>query len=161
MLLALFFVVEFKVSRPIIAITAFALLTVAAVGFAVVPYSWTAYLACYLVGGIGSGFLYTALPNLIVEAVPAEQQGISAGMLGVVQSMGSGIVIAITTALLNNNPVEAHIDVAGHASTQVIPQVFTDRGYTQSFWLVTGTTIVALAIAVLMRHGRKPATGGV
>ncbi|WP_040831289.1 MFS transporter, partial [Nocardia jiangxiensis] len=142
------------------AIVAFVLLIASAVGFVVVQYSWISYLALYVVAGLAFGFLWAALPNLIVDAVPEEQQGISTGMLGVIISLGTGGAMAVTTALLNSNPVVAHIDVAGHSSTQVLPQVFADRGYNQSFWMVLGITVVALIIALFMRHGRKPATGG-
>ncbi|MBY8861435.1 MFS transporter [Nocardia sp. CA2R105] len=149
-----------RVGGRALAIISFVVLAAASCAFALTHYSWQAYLLIYLLGGIGSGFLYAAQPILIVEAVPAEQQGVSAGMLGVMSSMGSGVIIGITTALLNSNPVKAHIDVAGHSSTTVLPQVFTDRGYTEGFWVVAGTTLVALVIAIFMRHGRAPATGG-
>ncbi|WP_433713912.1 MFS transporter [Nocardia sp. CA-084685] len=149
-----------RVGARIPAIIALGLLAVSGLGFVVVEYNWVTYLALYSVAGVAFGFLWAALPNLIVEAVPPEQQGISAGMLGVTLALGSGIAMAIATALLNNSPVVAHIDVAGESSTQAIPHVFADSGYTQSFWVVLVTTVIALVIAVLMRHGRKPATGG-
>ncbi|MEV4238401.1 MFS transporter [Nocardia sp. NPDC049737] len=149
-----------RVGARIPAIIALGLLAVSGLGFVVADYNWVTYLALYSVAGVAFGFLWAALPNLIVEAVPPEQQGISAGMLGVTLALGSGVAMAIATALLNNSPVVAHIDVAGESSTRAIPHVFADSGYTQSFWVVLVTTVIALVIAVLMRHGRKPATGG-
>ncbi|WP_067887970.1 MFS transporter [Nocardia vaccinii] len=149
-----------RLGARIPAILAFSILTISGIGFVVFHYSWITYLVLYLLAGIGFGCFYAAGPNLIMDAVPQEQQGISAGMLGVTMSMGSAICMAVTTALLNNHPVKAHIDVMGHSTVQTIPQVFADRGYTLSFWVVLATTIVALIIAVLMRHGRSPATGG-
>ncbi len=153
-------IVARRTGPRISAIIAFTVLTVSGIGFAVFHYSWVTYLVLAMLGGIAFGFVNAALPNLIVEAVPPEQQGISTGMLGVTMSVGTGGAMAITTALLNNNPVKAHIDVMGHQAVQVIPQVFADRGYTESFWVVVGTTVAALVIALLMRHGRQPATGG-
>lgn len=38
--------------------------------------------------GIGFGFYYAASPNLLIDAVPATRQGISAGMLAVAGSIG-------------------------------------------------------------------------
>ncbi|MEV0364711.1 MFS transporter [Nocardia fusca] len=149
-----------RVGARVPAIIALTLLGVSGVGFVVADYSWVTYLVLYVVAGVAFGFLWAALPNLVVEAVPPEQQGISSGMLGVTLALGSGVAMAITTALLNHNPVVAHFDIAGESSTQVVPQVFADSGYTQSFWVVLVTTVIALIIAVLMRHGRKPATGG-
>jgi hypothetical protein len=76
--------------------------------------------------------------------------------------MGSGIGVAIVTALLNGSPVRANISVAGTqvAHHQVIPQVFADRGYVVGFWMIAAFTLVSAVIALLMRHGRAPATGG-
>lgn len=150
-----------RVGARIPAIIALVLLSVSGLGFVVAEYSWVTYLVLYVIAGVAFGFLWAALPNLIVEAVPPEQQGISSGMLGVTLALGSGVAMAITTALLNHSPVVAHIDVAGESSTRAVPQVFADIGYTQSFWFVLATTVIALAIAVAMRHGRKPAAGGV
>lgn len=144
------------------AIFAFALTTALGVVYALaIPsYNWVFFLVLTLVFGIGYAFGGTALPTFIVEGVPAEQQGISIGMLGVVLGMAGAIGLAIVTALLNANPVKAHINVLGHSTTQVIPQVFANRGYVAGFWVLAGMTLVALVIAVVMRHGRTPATGG-
>jgi MFS family permease len=142
------------------AIVAFVVLTISGLGFALVHYSWATYAALYVFAGIGFGLFYSAGPNLLVDAVPPEQQGISAGMFGVVSSMGSAIGISVATALLNNHPVVAHISAMGQSRVQKIPQVFADRGYNESFWIVLGTTLVGLVIVLAMRHGRKPATGG-
>ncbi|MQY27882.1 MFS transporter [Nocardia aurantia] len=143
------------------AIIGLALLAIAALGYTVASYSWPVYLLISAIGGIAFGFIYAAVPNLIVEAVPAEQQGISTGMLGVVQNIGTSAAVAVMTAMLNANPVKAQLDVAGHRSEQVIPQVFADHGYHTSFVFVLITTIIGLVIALFMRHGRTPTTGGV
>lgn len=149
-----------RIGARIVAIAGFVVLTATALGFVFLPYSWENYLLLSLIGGIGFGCFYAAGPNLIIEAVPQQQQGISSGMLGVTMSLGSAAGLAITTALLNNNPVRAHIEVMGHSTVQTIPQVFAGRGYTESFWVALGMTVVALVVAIAMRHGRRPATGG-
>ncbi|WP_157117505.1 MFS transporter, partial [Nocardia vaccinii] len=149
-----------RIGARIPAIISLIVLIGAGIGFATVPYSWTTFAMLAAVSGIGFGFFYACAPLLMVDAVPPEQQGISLGMFGVVTSIGSGTGIAITTALLNNNPIKAHIDVMGHSVTQVIPQVFGDRGWSLGFWAMTAATTVALVVAVIMRHGRTPATGG-
>lgn len=132
-----------------------------AVSFAVTPHTWQMFLLLNAIFGIGFGFYYAATPILIVEGVPQEQQGISVGMLGVMQSMGVAIGLAIVTALLNNSPVKAHVSVAGGPpNVSVVPQIFADRGYELGFWMVATASLVALVVAVLMRHGRTPATGG-
>jgi MFS family permease len=107
---------------------------------------------------VGYAMLYAAMPITVTEAVPA-QQGIATGMLGVAMALGTSIGPAILAALLNNHPVIAHIDIAGHQVTQHIPQIFADPGHSQGFWAVIMTTLVVLAITAAMRSGRTPATG--
>ncbi len=144
------------------AVIAFVVISVMGVAFALASthYTWQLFFALAVLTGVGFALFYAAVPNLLVEAVPAEQQGISAGMLGVVLNIGAAVALAVFTALLNANPVKARIDVLGHAAVQPIPQVFGDHGYAAGFWVMTGCTVVALVIALFMRHGRKPATGG-
>ncbi|MEV4241723.1 MULTISPECIES: MFS transporter [Nocardia] len=150
-----------RVGGRIVAIMALAIMTGTGIGYALLPYSWTTYAILAAVFGIGFGFLYSSVPILVTEAVPPEQHAISSGMLGVTFSMGTSIGLAIVTALLNNSPVKAQINVMGNKFTQVIPQVFADRGYSLGFLVMSGFSFIALLIAVFMRHGRKPATGGI
>ncbi|MET9491258.1 MFS transporter [Nocardia sp. NPDC006630] len=142
------------------AIIGFAVLVISALGYIVFSFSWTTDAILYGLSGIGFGFFYAAAANLVVDAVPEEQQGISTGMLGVTINIGTAVSLAMVTALLNNNPVKANIDVMGHHAVQVIPQVFADHGYKLSFWLILGATVIALILALLLRHGRTPARGG-
>ncbi|WP_019925354.1 MFS transporter [Nocardia sp. BMG111209] len=127
---------------------------------AVPHYSWSLFLVFSVPFGVGFGLFQAATPILLVEGVPAEQQGITTGMYGVTTGMAAAIGLAVTTALLNASPVVAHIDVMGHAAAQTIPQVFADRGYVASYWVLSGATLIALVVALFMRHGRTPATGG-
>ncbi|GAA3230416.1 MFS transporter [Actinocorallia longicatena] len=132
-----------------------------AVLYALTPHEWVWLTLLSIPFGIAFGAYYATAPNLIIEAVPAEQQGVSAGMLGVMQSMGVAIGLAISTAFLNANPVKAVVAVGPQPpATSEINGIFADNAYELSFWLVAGTSVVALVAAYLMRHGRTPATGG-
>lgn len=145
------------------ALLGLAVLAALAVGFAFAcdgHYSWQLFLVLTLLFGIGFGFFFAAAANMVVEAVPEEQQGISVGMLGVMQGMGTAVGLAVITALLNENPVKANINALGHSITEPIPGVFADKGYVIGFWVMAGFSILALVIGALMRHGRNPATGG-
>ncbi|MFE9327485.1 MFS transporter [Nocardia sp. NPDC052278] len=154
-------VVARKLGARLPLLFAVAIFAVVGVAQAVGPHSWQLFAVTNAVFGLALGCYYAAAPNLIVEAVPQEQQGISVGMLGVVQSMGVAIGVAIVTAFVNANPLQASVSVAGQPpQTTVIPQVFADRGYELGFWFGVVTAVVALIIAILMRHGRTPTTGG-
>lgn len=145
--------------RPLV--FAVALMAAAGVAYAFLPHTWVVFALLSAAFGIGFGAYYASSPNLIIEAVPQEQQGISAGMLGIMQSMGVAIGLAVATAFLNANPVKAAVSVAGQPPVvREIPQVFADRGYELGFLFAAGASIVALIGAFIMRHGRAPATGG-
>ncbi|WP_433634924.1 MFS transporter [Nocardia sp. CA-120079] len=142
-------------------LVAVAVFAVVAIAQALAPHTWNVFLFTNAVFGLALGLYYAAAPNLIVEAVPQEQQGISVGMLGVTQSMGVAIGVAVVTAFVNAHPLQASVTVAGQPpQTSLIPQVFGDRGYELGFWFGAVTVIAALILTLVMRHGRTPATGG-
>lgn len=136
-------------------------LIVSAALYAALPYSWLTFM---LVGGLfgaGSGMVLASCVILITEAVPADRQGVSTGMLGVTQGMGSAIGIAIITAFLNANPIHAKVSLNGHLlATAVLPGVYAGHGYTLGFIVGGAVSIVALILVLLLRSGRTPATGG-
>jgi len=45
-------------------------------------------------------------------------------------------------------------------SVSEIPQVYTDHAYTIGFWMLVGVGALGTILAFVMKHGRKPATGG-
>ncbi|MEY9836705.1 MFS transporter [Streptacidiphilus sp. EB103A] len=123
------------------------------------------YAVIAVVFGLGFGSFYAAAPNLIVEAVPARQQGISAGMLGVVNSLATSVGTAVLTAFLAANPAKFKISIPGVPASRTggfitMPQIYADNGYRDGLLFAAGAGVVGLVVAVLMRHGRRPATGG-
>ncbi|WP_019927328.1 MFS transporter [Nocardia sp. BMG111209] len=152
-----------RIGARILAIVACVITGAVAAGSAVAitHYSWVTFAILAGVFGIGFAFFYTAGSVLIVDGLPADQQGIGSGMLGVTMGLSSAIGTAILAAFQSANPLTAHIEVMGRTIDQPIPQVFGDRGYTLSFWFMAATVVVALLIAVFMRHGRRPSTAGI
>ncbi|MQY20967.1 MFS transporter [Nocardia macrotermitis] len=135
--------------------------TASGITLALMPYSWLAFMLVGGIFGIGFGMFSASNPILITEAVPAEQQGVSTGMLGTAQGMGNAIGLAVITAFLNASPVHAKVSFNGNVmANTLIPDVFGDRGYTLGFVAGTVGAVIALVIVVFMRHGRTPATGG-
>ncbi|MEV6771662.1 MFS transporter [Nocardia sp. NPDC051030] len=142
-------------------VTALVIFVGSALAYAALSHGWQTQALISAVFGIAFALYYAATPNLIVEAVPARQQGISAGMLGVMQAMGAAIGLAVATAFLNANPVKAEITVMGTPTViKDIPLVYADKGYEVSFYFIAGAALIALVGAVIMRHGRTGATGG-
>ena len=112
--------------------------------------------------GIGYGLFHAANPNLIIDAVPPEQQGVMAGMNAVVSALGSSTAIAATGSVLASHPFQtvAALPTGGHIVTD-IPQVYTAQGFTAAYlYLMVPCGVIALVLTVLMRAGRTPARGG-
>jgi MFS family permease len=146
-------------------ILAMATFTLSCLLYAFFSHSAWQYGVIAVVFGLGFGSFYAAAPNLIVEAVPARQQGISAGMLGVVNSLATSVGTAVLTAFLAANPAKFKVTIPGVPASltggfNTIPQLYTDNGYRDGLLFAAGAGVVGLVVAVLMRHGRRPATGG-
>jgi len=152
-----------RIGARIPAIVACVIMAIVGVGFALATphYSWQLFAGASAIFGIGFAFFYASAAILIVDALPEEQQGIGSGMLGVALSLGGAIGTAVMAAFQSANPVVAHIDALGRSAAQPIPQVFADRAYVHTFYAMAASVAVALVIALVMRHGRKPSTAGI
>ncbi|MGM7644915.1 MFS transporter [Nocardia sp. JW2] len=133
----------------------------AGIAFALLPLTTTNFLVVNSIFSVGFGMYYACMPILLVEAVPQEQQGVSLGMLGVMQSMGVAIGLAVVTAFLHNNGMSALVSVGGLPQPATpLPELFGDHGYRLGFWVCAAASVLALSLALVMKHGRTPATGG-
>ncbi|MFJ4650728.1 MFS transporter [Nocardia sp. NPDC088792] len=142
-------------------VTALVIFVGSGLAYAALSHGWQTQALISAVYGIAFALYYASTPNLIVEGVPAQQQGISAGMLGVMQAMGAAIGLAVATAFLTANPVKAVVSVTGAPSvTKDIPLLYSDKGYEISFYFVAISAAIALIGALIMKHGRTAATGG-
>jgi EmrB/QacA subfamily drug resistance transporter len=90
--------------------------------------------------GIGIGLAFSALGNLIVEAVPPEQTGVATGMNTVMRTLGGALGGQIVATFIANN--------VAHGQP-------TLPGFTASFALESGFLIVAMIAALFI-----PALGG-
>src|SRR5207237_8870175 len=94
---------------------------------------WEFYVAM-LVMGIGMGFAFASMANLIVEAVPAHQTGVATGMNTIVRTIGGAI----------GSQVSAGIVTATRASTG-LP---TERGFTIAFSAAAAAVVVGFLVAL-------------
>ncbi|MEU4659753.1 hypothetical protein AB0G32_38455 [Streptomyces sp. NPDC023723] len=124
--------------------------------------TWQAQVGIGALWGLGRGFFCAACPNLIMDAVPARLQGVSARMLAVFGAVGGSTATAVLTPTFAAHPFEmVSVDPGGVRTVTDIPQVFTGAGYSQVY-LVVGSvaTALALLLALVLRSGRTPARGG-
>lgn len=113
--------------------------------------------------GIGTACFYAGGPNVLIDAIPAARQGISAAMYAAFGSFGSALAVALPTAILAAHPYQLVLQES--ATKQVvsdIPQVYTNNGFTESYLLVGVTcALIILILALVLRSGRTPARGGI
>ncbi len=106
--------------------------------------SGTIYLASGLLG-VGMALGYTAMANLIVEAVRADQTGVATGMNTNIRNIGSALGSGVATSL-----VVSSVAANGYP---------TAAGYTVSF-IVAGISLVVAAAAALKIPRRLGAPTG-
>ncbi len=98
---------------------------------------WQVYVATAL-AGVGMGLAFSAMTNLIVEAVPSSQTGVATGMNANIRTVGgaigSQVVVGVITAGL----------VAG--------ELPAERGYVISF-IIMAVAMVAAGLAALLVPG--------
>jgi EmrB/QacA subfamily drug resistance transporter len=100
---------------------------------------WTVYVASSLLG-IGIGFAFAALANLIVEAVRPDQTGVASGMNTIVRTIGGAIGAEVAASIL---------------AASVLASGYPDRhGYTVTFTLC-GAVLAIGILASLAVPGRK------
>ena len=114
--------------------------------------------------GVGFGVMYAVAPNLIIDAVPPRQQGISSGMLSVAGALAVSVGTAVVTAFIHANPLIMTVSVAGKVvnTTDLTAKysLTTWHAYVGIAWLITIAGALGLIIALVMKHGREPATAG-
>jgi EmrB/QacA subfamily drug resistance transporter len=102
--------------------------------------TWEIYVAM-LVMGIGIGFAFASMANLIVESVPAHQTGIATGMNTIVRSIGGAVGAQVSAGI-----VTATLAANGLPS---------ERGFTIAFAAAAGALAVGFAVATRVP---RPAT---
>ncbi|MFI1337926.1 MFS transporter [Streptomyces sp. NPDC020845] len=92
----------------------------------------------------GASLAYAAVPNLVIEATPVEQQAITAGMAGLLQTLGSTAAVQIVYVILLQNVGQL---------VQGSP-IYTNTGFVIAFLACAGFALVALVVGLLVPHGR-------
>jgi MFS family permease len=116
-----------------ITMLAYVLLAVAHVAHAEI------YFASLLIG-IGIGFAFASMSNLIVEAVRPDQTGVATGMNAVARTIGGAIGSQVAASIL-----------AANLAADGLP---SEHGYTLSFLVMAGALMACIA-ASLAVPGRK------
>ena len=121
----------------IIATAAFVLLAVAH------DERWEIYLAGAFMG-VGIGFSFAAMANLIVDAVPQEQVGVATGINSIMRTIGGSLGAQIAASI-----VATHL-IAGS-------NLPAEAGFTEAFILSAVVLVLACLAALAIPRRRVPA----
>ena len=121
----------------IVATLAFALLAVAH------DARWEIYVSSALLG-VGIGFSFAAMANLIVDAVPQEQVGVATGINSIMRTIGGSLGAQISATI-----VATHV-LAG----STLP---SETGFTEAFVMSGVVLVLACAAALAIPRRRPPA----
>ena len=94
---------------------------------------WEIYLASTLLG-IGLGLAYSAMSNLIVEAVPPAQTGVASGMNANIRTIGGAIGASVMASIVTSD-----LGKTGFPA---------EAGYTRGFAFLGIMTMVAIVAAL-------------
>ncbi|MFF1678521.1 MFS transporter [Streptomyces sp. NPDC058256] len=124
--------------------------------------TWQQQISIGVAFGLAFGFFFASAPNLLMDTVPAERQGVSSGMFFVFGSIGTAITTALFTAIAAAHPYQMVItQPTGGTITKDIPQVYDDSAYSLVYLLLgVVPAAIALVLALALRTGRTPARGG-
>jgi EmrB/QacA subfamily drug resistance transporter len=136
---------RFGSKLPLVAGTLFA---AASFAFLAVEHEhrWAVYFATALMG-LGIGFAFASMANLIVEAVDQRETGVATGMNTIMRTIGGSLGGQISATIL-----AGHV-VGGHP---------TSAGFTLAFSLSAAVVLIAfcMALAIPGRQRRELATDG-
>ena len=93
--------------------------------------------------GIGIGLAFSALGNLVVQAVPPHQTGVASGMNTVMRTLGGALGGQIAATFIANNMVNG---------------VPTLAGFTASFVMATAFLVVCVLAGLLVPSGPRGAS---
>lgn len=94
---------------------------------------WEIYVAMLLLG-IGIGFAFASMANLIVEAVPSHQTGVATGMNTIVRTIGGAIGSQVSAGIVT--------------ATLAVTRLPTERGFTIAFAASAAALAVGFVVAL-------------
>lgn len=110
---------------------------------------WTIILGATVVAA-GTAIAYSALPTLVMRAVPVGETGAANGLNTLMRSVGQAFCSAVVAAVLANVTFEA-----GGVSAPTL------HAYLLVFLIAGGAALAALAVTLCLPSGRAPGTGSV
>lgn len=138
-------------ARQVLLASSLCFLVVMVLGSRMFTVQWQVAITSF-VAGFAVGFLHSSNANLLQDALPARLGGAGNCIAGVIAMLASSAAVTVTGAIM-----------AGHVR-MTLPQshavIYGDAAFTQSYLWAGVVGVVGVAIILVMKHGRKPAEGG-
>ena len=96
---------------------------------------WEIYSASTTLG-IGLGLAFSAMSNLIVQAVPSAQTGVASGMNANIRTIGGAVGAGIMSSIVTSQLLKSGLPA--------------ESGYTRGFAFLAAITVVAILAAILI-----------
>jgi MFS family permease len=96
--------------------------------------------------GIGIGFSFASMANLVVESVPREEVGVATGINTIMRSLGGALGAQLVASLLTGKTI----------ANTAIP---TEAAYTDAFIVAAVAAGFAMVAALAIPHTRRPKPG--
>jgi MFS family permease len=93
--------------------------------------------------GVGIGLAFSALGNLIVQAVPPEQTGVASGMNTVLRTLGGALGGQLAATFIVDNTSHGHTSVTG---------------FTDSYWMAAAFLAVCVVAGVMVPQLQQAAS---
>jgi len=107
-------------------------------------YAWQIYVVGALLG-MGMGLAFSAMSNLIVQAVPAEQTGVASGMNANIRTIGGAVGAAVMSSIVTSTLLRGGLPA--------------ESGYTNGFLFVAVVTLFAVVAALFIPATRPVPVG--
>ena len=95
--------------------------------------------------GMGMGLAFSAMSNLIVQAVPAEQTGVASGMNANIRTIGGAVGAAVMSSIVTSTLLHGGLPA--------------ESGYTDGFLFVAVVTLFAVIAALFIPSTRPVPVG--
>ncbi|MFZ3566754.1 MFS transporter [Streptomyces sp. BH097] len=105
-----------------------------------------------LAAGCANGFLHSSNANLLQDSLPASQNAVGNSIAGMTTLLSAGIATALTGVVMSG-----HVLKVDAATSSV---VYADSALTHAYAYAAAVGAVGMVVALLMKHGRAPARGG-
>jgi EmrB/QacA subfamily drug resistance transporter len=98
-------------------------------------HAWEIYVASALLG-IGLGLAFSAMSNLIVQAVPPAQTGVASGMNANIRTIGGAVGAAVMSSIVTSTVLHGGLPA--------------ESGYTDGFLFLAAVTLAAVVAAIFI-----------